>query len=101
MATTAIRIVANALISGAIPKRTFEKINIGNVVAPGPDTKLAITRSSKDRVNESSHPEIMAGNIIGRVISQSTLIGFAPRSKAASSMDSSISVSLDWMITAT
>ncbi|HJP42625.1 MAG TPA: hypothetical protein QGG06_03835, partial [Gammaproteobacteria bacterium] len=42
MVTTTIRIVASALISGAMPRRTFEKINIGNVVAPGPDTKLAI-----------------------------------------------------------
>ena len=39
------------------PSRTLENINIGRVVAPGPETKLAMTRSSKDRVNDKSHPD--------------------------------------------
>ena len=95
IATSRIKIVARALISGAIPNLTFEKINIGRVVAPGPDTKLEITKSSKERVNANNHPEIMAGRIIGNVMSQITLAGLAPRSKAASSNDSLISVSLD------
>ncbi len=32
-----------ALISGFTPMRTLEKTSIGKVVAPGPETKLAIT----------------------------------------------------------
>ena len=47
--TIAIIIVANALISGATPSRTFEKINIGRVVDPGPETKLEMTKSSNER----------------------------------------------------
>lgn len=93
--TTTIKIVANAFISGETPSRTLENINIGRVVAPGPETKLAMTRSSKDRVNDKSHPEIIAGNIIGRVMSHKTRSGLAPKSIAASSNDSLISVNLD------
>src|SRR5210317_1184500 len=55
--------VASALISGETPSFTFEKISIGRVVAPGPETKLAITTSSSDRVKASSQPEISAGVI--------------------------------------
>ena len=93
--TTTIKIVANALISGETPRRTFEKMSIGRVVAPGPDTKLAITKSSSDKVNDKSQPEIIAGNMIGRVMSHKTRSGFAPKSIAASSNDSLISVNLD------
>ena len=93
--TTTIKIVANAFISGETPSRTLENINIGRVVAPGPDTKLAITKSSNDKVNDSSHPAIIAGNMIGRVISHNTLRGLAPKSIAASSNESLISVNLD------
>jgi len=49
IATTRINIVANALISGEIPNLTLEKISIGRVVAPGPDTKLEITKSSREK----------------------------------------------------
>jgi hypothetical protein len=38
------------------------------VVAPGPVVKLAITRSSSDRVKDSSQPAITAGAMIGKVI---------------------------------
>ena len=58
---TAPRInVARALISGFTPIRTLEKTSIGNVVAPGPETKLAITRSSSDKVKASNQPEMIA-----------------------------------------
>jgi len=57
--------VASALISGDTPSLTFEKISMGNVVAPGPVVKLAITRSSKDNVKASSHPAARAGAMIG------------------------------------
>ena len=93
--TTTINIVANALMSGETPKRTLEKISIGSVVAPGPETKLAITRSSNDKVNDKSQPETIAGKIIGKVISHNTLSGLAPKSMAASSSDSFTSVNLD------
>ena len=86
--TKRIKIVAKALMSGDTPNLTFEKINMGKVVAPGPETKLDMTRSSRESVNARSHPEIIAGKIIGSVISQITLTGFAPRSIAASSSDS-------------
>ncbi|KUQ61854.1 spermidine/putrescine ABC transporter permease, partial [Enterobacter kobei] len=69
-----------AVISGLTPMRTLEKTSIGSVVAPGPETKLAITRSSSDRVNASSQPEITAGMIIGRVMMKKTFSGVAPRS---------------------
>ena len=43
----------------------------------------------------SSQPAIKAGIIVGRVISKKTLIGVAPKSKAASSMEESISTNRD------
>src|SRR5690554_7952777 len=57
---------------------------------PGPDTKLAITKSSIDKVKASSQPAPNAGRIIGNVMVKNTLIGRAPKSRAASSMDLSI-----------
>src|SRR6516164_2987188 len=77
--------VASALTSGLTPRRTLEKTAIGSVVADGPVTKLATTKSSSERVKASSHPEISAGLIPGRVIRTSTVQGRAPRSSAASS----------------
>ncbi len=62
MPTTSRISVASALISGLTPMRTLAKTSIGKVVAPGPATKLAITRSSSDSVNASSQPEISAGS---------------------------------------
>ena len=53
---------------------------MGNVFAPGPVVKLATTKSSKDRVNASSHPEIIEGNITGAVIFQKILLGTVPKS---------------------
>lgn len=58
--------------------RTLENTSIGSVVAPGPETKLAITRSSSDRVNASIQPEISAGAIIGKVMTKNTFSGGAP-----------------------
>src|SRR5690554_6954236 len=83
--------VANALISGDTPIRTDENTTIGKVVAPGPDTKLAITRSSSDKVNASNQPDTNAGAITGRVITKNVFSGVQPRSMAASSMDKSTS----------
>ena len=93
--TIRIKIVAKALISGDTPNLTFEKINMGKVVAPGPETKLEMTKSSSERVKASNQPEIIAGRIIGKVMSHITLAGFAPRSMAASCNDSLTSVNRD------
>ena len=82
--TTPTRIVETAFISGVTPSRTIEYIFIGRVVDPGPDVKLAITRSSSDRVKDKSQPEITAGRIIGSVISINVLNGVQPKSSAAS-----------------
>src|SRR5690554_5568185 len=79
--------LAMALISGFTPRRTAEKISIGRVVEPGPETKLASTRSSSDRVKDSSQPATIEGAIMGTVISRKVFHGGAPRSIAASSMD--------------
>src|SRR5271156_4784666 len=63
--TTATKTLASALISGLTPRRTFEKITIGKVVAAGPVTKEEITRSSTDKVKASSQPASRAGAIRG------------------------------------
>src|SRR3546814_11817431 len=89
--TTRISRVANALILGLTPSRTDENTFIGKVVDDGPETKLAITRSSSDKVKASSQPEISAGAMIGRVMTKNTLSRLAPRSIAASSSARSIS----------
>ena len=89
MVTINTMIDASALISGLTPSRTFEKITIGSVLEPGPDTKLAITRSSSEMVKASSQPETSAGAMIGKVITRKILAGRAPRSIAASSRESS------------
>ncbi len=68
--TSPTKIVETAFISGVTPSLTIEYIFIGSVVEPGPEAKLAITKSSRDRVNDNSHPETTAGIIIGRVISR-------------------------------
>ena len=67
--------VASALIFGETPIRTEENTTIGSVVAPGPETKLAITRSSSDRVNASSQPDTSAGVITGRVMTKKVFRG--------------------------
>ncbi len=59
--------------------RTLEKTCIGRVLAPGPEVKVAMTRSSNDRVNASSQPASMAGQISGRVITRTTFNGWLPR----------------------
>ena len=92
---------ANALMSGVTLSFTFEKMYIGKVLLPGPDTKLAITRSSSDSVKASSQPAIIAGAINGKVMSKTMRRGRQPRSMAASSSDSSIVASRERTITAT
>ena len=72
--------VASALMSGDTPSLTLEKMYIGSVLLPGPDTKLAMTRSSRDSVNASSQPATIAGAISGRVTSNTTRNGLPPRS---------------------
>src|SRR5471032_2635587 len=89
---TANRIrLATALISGLTPRRTAENTSIGNVVEPGPDTKLASTRSSSDSANDIMAPAASDGAIIGMVIRKDTFHGRAPTRIAASSIDTSSS----------
>lgn len=83
--------LATALISGFTPRRTAENTSIGKVVEPGPETKLASTRSSSDRAKDIMPPAASEGAIIGMVISRNTFQGLAPRSIAASSIDRSSS----------
>src|SRR5580692_7162840 len=83
--TTVSVMVASTLISGLTPRRTLENTTMGSVLLPGPDVKLEITRSSQDRVKASSHPDRMAGKMIGRVMTKNTFKGRAPKSIAASS----------------
>src|SRR5580698_8915113 len=78
--TTLMVIVASTLISGLTPSRTFENTTMGSVLEPGPDVKLEITRSSQDSVNASSHPERMAGKMMGSVIRKNTFTGRQPKS---------------------
>ncbi len=73
------------MTSGLTPRRTLENTAIGRVVADGPVTKLATTKSSSDRVKARSQPDTRAGPIPGRVIRANTTQGRAPRSSAASS----------------
>ena len=75
----------NAFIFGDMPNRTEEKTAIGKVVDPGPDTKLEITKSSKESVKARSQPVISAGVIKGMVMKKKVFIGGVPKSKAASS----------------
>ena len=77
-----------------------DKIAMGSVVAPGPVTKLAITTSSSERVNDKSHAAASAENISGIVIKINVFKGPAPKSIAASSSVLSISCNLEEMITA-
>src|SRR5581483_8691961 len=76
-------------------------MRIGNVVAPGPVVKLAITRSSSDNVKASTQPAATAGAINGSVIVRNVLSGGQPRSIAASSTLRSKLRSRDCTITVT
>src|SRR5580693_2942321 len=84
LTTPSVR-VASTLISGLTPRRTLENTTMGKVLLPGPEVKLEITKSSHDSVKASSHPDRMAGKMIGRVMTKNTLTGRAPKSMAASS----------------
>ena len=81
-----------ALISGETPNRTFENIRTGNVVEPGPAIKKVITKSSNDNVKANKAPETIPGANNGRVTRLKVSHGFAPKSAAASSNESSMSV---------
>ena len=59
-------------------------MRIGSVVAPGPVTKLAITRSSSESAKASIQPEATAGQISGKVTVRNVRSGGQPRSIAAS-----------------
>jgi hypothetical protein len=96
-ATNAIKRVAKALIAGVIPILMFEKITRGNVVAPGPVRKLAITTSSSDKVNANNHPDINDFRRRGTLMYMKDTIALAPRLRADSSTDLSSAIKLDFM----
>src|ERR1700685_2887630 len=87
--------LASALTSGLTPSFTFEKITIGRVLAPGPDTKLDITKSSRDSVKLSSQLEARAGARPGRVVSRNARTGPEPKSMADSSSERSTRANRD------
>ena len=60
--TVPIMRVANALMSGVTPSLILEKITIGRVLAPAPEVKLAITKSSSDSVKANNHPDSIEGS---------------------------------------
>src|SRR5579863_9861169 len=99
--TTVMVMVASTLISGLTPRRTFENTTMGRVLLPGPEVKLEMTRSSHDRVKASSHPDSMAGKMMGSVMTKNTFKGRAPRSMAASSKASSKEAMRELMMTVT
>src|ERR1700739_3036003 len=57
-------------------------MRIGNVVAPGPVVKLAMTRSSSDSAKASIQLAAIAGRISGKVTTRKVRSGDAPRSSA-------------------
>jgi hypothetical protein len=73
--TTQRNNAASALTSGLTPRRTLEKTAIGKVVADGPVTKLAITKSSSDSGS------FVLNAIVARQRSQPLI--FSPRKLAA------------------
>lgn len=77
-------IVASALISGETPSLIFENIIIGKVELPGPDTKLAIIKSSKLIAKDNNQPAIKDCEIRGKIIVKNTHVKSAPRSDATS-----------------
>ena len=77
--TTASVRVASTLISGLTPRRTLENTTMGKVLLPGPEVKLDMTRSSQDSVKAKSHPDKMAGKMIGSVMTKNILKGRAPK----------------------
>tara|TARA_R110002111_G_scaffold110413_2_gene169972 strand:- start:33 stop:431 length:399 start_codon:yes stop_codon:yes gene_type:complete len=87
--TTPIIMVDKAFISGDTPNLTALQILIGSVVDEGPVVKDAITKSSKESVKASNHPEITAGAMIGKVTNLNASKGEQPRSSAASSSERS------------
>src|ERR1700676_2299603 len=93
--------LARAFTSGLTPSLTFEKITIGSVLAPGPETKLEITRSSSDKVKLSSQLDARAGAIPGSVVSTKARTGPDPKSMAASSSERSAPCRRDWTVMVT
>jgi len=71
---------------------------MGSVLAPGPDTKLEMTRSSRERVKFNSQLESNAGAMMGSVTSMKARAGPEPRSMAASSKERSALCRRDWMV---
>ena len=79
-------IVEKALIFGDNPNFIIDIIWSGTVIF-APIFKKVIMYSSNDRANANKAPDIIPGNILGRVILKNVFNTLAPRSCAASSSD--------------
>ncbi len=86
---TDMKITLSALITWGELRRIMLKIFTGNVVLPGPDTRKVMTKSSMERVKANNPPAAKPGPRSGSQIRQMIVPQFAPRSWAASIMDSS------------
>src|ERR1700722_17589536 len=93
--------LARALMSGLTPSFTLEKITIGRVLAPGPETKLEITRSSNDRVKERSQLEASAGMMRGGFVPTKPRGGPAPGPRAPPPSERSAPASRDCTVMVT
>src|SRR4051812_25410781 len=77
--TAASSSVETAMIAGERLNCTSVKSLTGNVIAPGPEMKSAITTSSNETTKTSKAPESSAGRIAGRYTQRSTDQVPAPR----------------------
>ena len=78
------RIVSAPYVSGDRATEENIKSRMLSRDLPGPETKLAITRSSSDKVKASNQPEMIAGMIIGSVMTKNTFSGVAAMDLGAS-----------------
>ena len=85
------------LAVGVKPYLIIPQIYVG-IVEFAPISKFVILNSSKETANTSIQAPTIEGRIIGKVIVLNTLLGFEPRSLAASSMERSKFMSLDRII---
>ena len=87
---------ASALMSGLTPRRALEKITIGSVLDPGPDTKLAMTRSSSEIVKASIARQFGAALVGGvRHVAYARRLGI-PRASIFTGYDAVVEIAADF-----
>ena len=87
-------IVVSAFIFGGTPRRTLEKTYIVKVVELGPETKLAITKSSNDKVKPKSHASSREMAMMGRVITKKKFSGGGPNPSLLLQMNGRLRISV-------